>query len=88
MELSKTVALTAFIFIVILILTSGDGMGAEPHRKAAPPPRNEASFQRLAPRPTAEPATARPTAAPAPRVRCQIKPVMTEREIAACRTAR
>jgi hypothetical protein len=88
MELSKTVALTAFIFIVILILTSGSGMGAEPHKKAAPPPRNEASFQRLAPRPTAQPAAAKQATGPAPRVRCQIKPVITEREIAACRTAR
>jgi hypothetical protein len=91
MELSKTVALTAILFIVVLILTSGISLGADRARDALAK-RNEAAFERNGPKQTRPAGTEyapkkgagkeRPQHASAP---CQYKPVMTEADMRACR---
>ncbi len=91
MELSKTVALTAILFIVVLVLTSGASLGADRARDPAHK-RNEAAFERKGPKQTRPAGTEhapkrgagkeRPQHAAAP---CQYKPVMTEADMRACR---
>ena len=95
MELAKTVALTAVLFIVVLILTSGNSLGQNsPRPTGSPPKQNEASFQRSGTSQAATPAgTDRAPAkkkkkAQAEAPQCVYKPVMTERDMAACRAAR
>jgi hypothetical protein len=88
MDLSKTVALTAVLFMVVLILTSGNSLGLErakqPARKA-----NEANFERSRTNQAARPAGTE--YGPTKRAKkleanpCQYKPVMTEADMAACR---
>ena len=93
MELSKTIALTAILFIIILILTSGRSLGQNTPRPTNTPPKaNEATFQRssqTAPRPAGTeraPAKKKKTAQ-AEGPQCVYKPVMTEHDMAACRAA-
>jgi hypothetical protein len=94
MELSKTIALTAILFVIILILTSGRSLGQNSPRPASTPPKaNEATFQRssqAAPRPagTERAPTKKKKTAQAEASPCVYKPVMTERDMAACRAAR
>ncbi len=91
MELSKAVAVTAILFVIVLILTSGRSLGQNPPRPGAPAKPNEATFQRSGPsaaRPAGTeyaPARKRQPAASSP---CLIKAVMTEADIAACRAVK
>ena len=92
MELSKTVALTAILFIVVLILTSGVSLGADrsrdPARKA-----DEATFERNGPKQSRPAGTEHVPQKGAGKERghqtaaspCQYKPVMTEADMRACR---
>ena len=89
MELSKTVALTAILFIVVLILTSGISLGAD--REPAYKP-NEAAFERNGPKQTRPAGTEHAPKKGAGKERprqhaeaCQYKPVMTEADMRACR---
>jgi hypothetical protein len=90
-ELSKTVALTAILFIVVLILTSGISLGAE--RKRDPlAKRSEATFERNGPKQIRPAGTEHAPQKGAGRERpqqaaaaCQYKPVMTEADMRACR---
>jgi hypothetical protein len=91
MELSKTVALTAILFIVVLILTSGISLGADRARDPAYKP-NEAAFERSGPRQIrpagTEHAPKKGAGKERPRQQaavCQYKPVMTEADMRACR---
>jgi hypothetical protein len=94
MELSKTIALTALVFVIVLVLTSGRLLGADTYRSKDPAAKaNEASFQRSRTNEAARPAGTeygprkkQPRQAQAPA--CQYKPVMTERDMAACRAAK
>jgi hypothetical protein len=95
MELSKTVALTAFLFIVVLILTSGNTIGAE--RSREPVKANEATFERSRTSQAGRPAgteyappkrtkkTSAAKQATAPVKPCQYKPVMTAADMRACK---
>jgi hypothetical protein len=92
-DLSKTVALTALLFIVVLILTSGVSLGADRSRDPAAK-RNEASFERSRTNQAARPAGTEYTHAPSKQGKrttaavtpsCQYKPVMTEADIRACK---
>ena len=90
MELSKTVALTAILFIVVLILTSGSSVGAERSRDAPAKKANEATFERSRTNQAARPAGTEHAPAKRPRRQveanpCQYKPVMTEADMQACR---
>jgi hypothetical protein len=93
-DLSKTVALTAILFIVVLILTSGRSLGA--NRLADPVKKpNEATFERSRTNQAARPAgtehapTTKAKARPHIVVRpCQYKSVMTEADVRACRAVR
>jgi hypothetical protein len=95
MELSKTVALTALLFIVVLILTSVLSFGAEAQVRREAQAKKEAQFTRSGPTaanqsvgadrfPTKKGAGREKKQAPP----CQYKPVMTERDMAACRSAK
>jgi hypothetical protein len=91
MELSKTVALTAILFIVVLILTSGNSLGADRARDPAAKP-NEAAFERSGPKQTRPAGTEHVPKKGAGKERprqhaaaCQYKPVMTEADMRACR---
>jgi hypothetical protein len=89
-ELSKTVALTAILFIVVLILSSANTMSADRARDPVAKP-NEASFERSRTNQAARPAGTE--YAPSKRAKkqqvvvgpCQYKPVMTDADIRACR---
>jgi hypothetical protein len=90
MELSKTVALTAILFIVVLILTSGNSASADRSRKAAAKKPAEATFERSRANQAARPAGTEHAPAKRPRRQiaashCQYKPVMTEADMQACR---
>ncbi len=90
MELSRTVALTAILFIVVLILTSGNSLGQNSPRPGQAPKPNEATFQRSGPN-AARPAGTEYAPRKAKRQEasaCQVKAVMTEADIAACRAAK
>jgi hypothetical protein len=86
-ELSKTVALTAILFMVVLILTSANTMSADRSREVAKP--NEASFERSRTNQAARPAGTE--YAPTRKAKqvvvspCQYKPVMTEADMRACK---
>ena len=88
MELSKTVALTAILFIVVLILTSGISLGADPKRDPLAR-RNEATFERNGPKQTRPAGTEHAPKKGAGRQHaaspCQYKPVMTEADMRACK---
>ena len=91
MELSKTVALTAILFIVVLVLTSAVSLGADPARDPLAK-RNEAAFERHGPKQTRPAGTEHAPQKGAGRERrqqaaapCQYKPVMTEADMRACR---
>ena len=89
MELSKAVALTAILFIVVLILTSGNTAGADRSRDQLAKP-NEAAFERSRANQAARPAGTeygprkRPKQAAAASP-CQYKPVMTNADMQACK---
>jgi hypothetical protein len=91
-DLSKTVALTAVLFIVVLILTSGRSLGA--NRLADPVKKpNEATFERSRKNQAARPAGTEyaPTAKARRQIAvspCQYKSVMTEADVQACRAVR
>lgn len=91
MELSRTVALTAIVFVFVLILTSGRLLGADRSREPVAKP-NEATFQRSRTNQVAPPAGTEHRPRKAIRQTqagpCQIKPVMTERDMQVCRAAR
>jgi len=88
MELSKTVALTAILFIVVLILTSGNTVGRDRSRDQVAKP-NEATFERSRKNEAARPAGTE--YAPRKRAKqvaaspCQYKAVMTEADMQACK---
>jgi len=93
-ELSKTVALTAIVFIVVLILTSGISLGGGDRSREPAKKPNEATFERSRANQAARPAGTeygptkprqRRQVATAP---CQYKPVMTEADMQACRAVR
>jgi hypothetical protein len=91
MDLSKTVALTAILFMVVLILTSGNSVGAERVPDPAAKPY-EASFERQGPKQTRPAGTEHAPKKGAGKERpqtaasvCQYKPVMTEADLRACR---
>ena len=91
-ELSKTVALTAILFMVVLILTSANTMSADRSRDQVAKP-NEATFERSRTSQAARPAGTE--YAPRKRAKqqvvaspCQYKPVMTEADMRACRASR
>ena len=95
MDLSKTVALTALLFMVVIILGAGNSYGQNAPRPSGPPPKaNEAQFQRSsqsAPRPAGTeyaPKKRAKVQAQAEANPCVYKPVMTERDMAACRSKR
>jgi hypothetical protein len=96
-ELSNTVALTAILFMVVLVLTSGNTVGADRSQEPVAKP-NEASFERSRTNEAARPAgteyappkrakrAKQAAASPAPAAAvCQFKPVMTEADMRACR---
>jgi hypothetical protein len=88
MELSKTVALTAILFIVVLILTSANTLSADRARDQAAKP-NEASFESSRTNQAARPAGTeygpRKRSKQAEASPCQYKPVMTAADMQACR---
>jgi len=97
MDLSKTVALTALLFMVVLVLGAGNSYGQNAPRPSGPPPKpNEATFERSsqsAPRPAGTEYAPKKKAKAAARQQaearpCVYKPVMTERDMAACRAAK
>src|SRR5882672_7014506 len=84
MDLSKTVALTALLFMVVLVLGAGNSYGQNAPRPSGPPPKpNEATFERSsqsAPRPAGtEYAPKKKAKKVAEAQPCVYKPVMTER---------
>jgi len=87
-ELSKTVALTALLFIIVLIFTSAISFSAE----GAAPKKKEANFERSGTDNVSVGADRYPTSRGAGRERpvpqCQYKPVMTEKDMQACKKAR
>jgi hypothetical protein len=92
-ELSKTVALTAIVFIVVLILTSGISLGGGDRSRESAKKPNEAAFERSRAHQAARPAGTEygPTKPPRRHVAtgaCQYKPVMTEADMQACRAVR
>ena len=90
MDLSKTIAFTAILFIVVLILTSGSSVSADRSREAAKKP-SEATFERSRTNQAARPAGTEYAPAKRPRRQtteaspCQYKRVMTEADVQACR---
>jgi hypothetical protein len=87
-DLSKTVALTAILFMVVLVLGSANSVGADRVKDPNARP-NEASFERKGPKQTRPAGTEHAPKKGAGRQvaasTCQYKPVMTEADMKACR---